>query len=187
MFSYNEYLQNKTQIQRNISFIPGPEGPPGGQGPQGPTGPEGPVTYSIVPKIYAGNFYTNNLSSLSIPTNQSVFFSTGGVVQGTEEIKQVTETSFKINLVGIYHVLYQLSITGYARVVLTLNGTPLQFTYNSYDAGEGISQISFSTLINVTSENSMLTLQNVSGIDLNLQSISDGDTICNITIVKLQA
>lgn len=130
MFSYNDYIQKKTRVQRNISFIPGPEGPAGEPGPKGEQGPTGPLTYSIVPTLSAANFYTNTFTSASIGHLNSIPFLTNGVIKGNN-IKPITGTSgtkFELVKVGYYSIAYQVSLSTSADLQISLNGTPLTGT-----------------------------------------------------------
>jgi hypothetical protein len=192
-FSYNEYMQRKTQIQRNISFIPGPEGPPGAQGPKGDTGPTGPVTYTIVPPLSSLNCYTMPLTQIDqtdllmeIPDGQNIPFTTLGVVAGPD-IRNVSPYAFLIKSIGYYQVFYQISITGYGKVVLTTNsGTEYKPSCVSTDMTTNIGYLTCSTLINITTPNTIISLKNITSDILYLNVIDDDSLMTNILITKIQ-
>lgn len=192
MLNYSDYIKKKTNVQRNISFIPGPEGPAGPQGPKGATGPVGPLTYTIVPKVSAANFYTNTYASLDIPSNSSIPFISQGVNTGTD-ITQISSTQINLASVSTYSVSYQVSIATDVDIQLTLNQAPVIGTlvgrklvgnnltpilqagvaygiftleYLSYLQNSGITSgvelVSYTTIIKTTTPNTVLSLKNVS-------------------------
>jgi len=222
MFSYNEYMQRRTQVQRNISFIPGPEGPPGAQGPKGDTGPVGPVTYSIVPTMSVANFYTNTIQSLDIARSLNVPFLSNGIIKGTNISRASTvegdsSTLFLIKTPGVYQVSYQISIASSANIQLSLNdvlvnGTMVgrrlaasnifQILNLGVQMGEfsqafitavqnsgidpGSELLSFSSIIQTITPNSILSVKNVIADTITLKVAKNGELLTNLTIVELQ-
>jgi hypothetical protein len=216
MFNYSEYMQRKTQVQRNISFIPGPEGPPGAAGPKGDTGPVGPVTYSIVPTQSAANYYTNSLSSITIGEGLNIPFITQGINVGTD-ITQPSSTTFLLKTPGTYNISYQISIASSANFELTLNeqsvvGTLIgrrlaasnifeilqlgvsmgEFSQAFVDAiiqteiNSGYELLSHSTVIKTEFPNMVLSIKNKIASSIILKVGKTGEALTNITITKLQ-
>jgi len=191
MFSYNEYMQKRTQVQRNISFIPGPEGPPGAQGPQGPTGPQGPIIYTVIPPMSSINYYTMPITQVDtadtqivIPNEQLIPFTTKGLVTGTD-VRSVSPFIFLIKDAGYYQVFYQVSITGFGKTVLQINNVEYAPSKVGTDMLENTGFLTCSTIIQTTSPNSTISLKNVSG-DLLYLNVLDTDLLMtNLTITKI--
>ncbi len=191
MFSYNEYMQKRTQVQRNISFIPGPEGPPGAQGPQGPTGPQGPIIYTVIPPMSSINYYTMPITEVDttdtqmiIPNEQLIPFTTKGLVTGTD-VRSVSPFIFLIKDAGYYQVFYQVSITGFGKTVLQINNVEYAPSKVGTDMLENTGFLTCSTIIQTTSPNSTISLKNVSG-DLLYLNVLDTDLLMtNLTITKI--
>ena len=191
MFSYNEYMKNRTQIQRNISFIPGPEGPPGAQGPTGPQGPLGPTIYTVVPPMSSINYYTmpknqidTTATQIAIQNQQLIPFTTKGLVTGTS-IRSITPFVFLLQDIGYYQVFYQVSITGLGKVILLVNSVEYEPSTVGIDTQGATGLLNCSTIIQTTSQNSTISLKNVSGDILSLNVIDNDVLMTNLTITKI--
>ena len=197
MFSYNDYMQKKTRLQRNISFIPGPEGPPGAQGPVGPQGPQGETRYTILPPMSSINVYTMSSTSIdvtdtniTIQNDQCIPFTTQALNVGASQtapglnINVRSSYVFLIRDPGYYQVFYQVSITGLGKVVLTIDNDEYLPSKVGLDMGDNKGFLTCSTIIHLT-QSALISLKNVSGDVLTLSAIDTDVLMTNLTITKI--
>lgn len=69
--------------------------------------------------------------------------------------------SFNLTLIGSYQVLFEVSITEAGQLLLTLNGTDLEYTV--VGRATGASQIVGMAIVTTTVINSLLTVRNPAG------------------------
>ena len=115
-------------------------------GPAGPMGPTGIIHFS--------DFYAlmppDNSSTIAI--GGDIEFPNTGVSNGI--ITLINSTSFNLPNIGIYEVLFQVSVNEAAQLGLTLNGLVLQDTVVT-----GTNQVIGLSLIKTTVVNSILTVK----------------------------
>ena len=174
----------------------GPQGPQGEPGPQGPigltgaTGPQGPQGEPGTAGGVLGfaDFYAlmppDNSATIAPGTN--VNFPENGSISNTS-INRLTDDTFSLVESGSYLVMFQVSITETGQLVLTLNGEPLAFTVSGRATGS--SQIVGFNIIETTTENSILSVQNPAGnaAALTITPVAGGTNAvsAHLTIVRL--
>ena len=133
----------------------GPQGPVGETGPVGPQGPAGTV-------LGFGDFYAlmppDNAATVAPGTDVS--FPQDGPNSGTSIVRAGAD-SFTLTEIGVYQVLFQVSVTEAGQLMLTLNGADLPYTVVGRDTGS--SQIVGMALVETTAANSLLTVRNPEG------------------------
>lgn len=126
--------------------------PPGPVGPQGPAG--GVLGYA--------DFYAlmppDNAATVAPGTDVS--FPQDGPNSGTT-IVRTGASSFNLAEIGTYQVLFQVSVTEAAQLILTLNGADLEYTV--VGRATGTSQIIGVAIVETTAVNSILTVRNPAG------------------------
>ena len=100
-----------------------PPGPAGPQGPVGETGPAGGILgyadfYALMPP--------DNTATVAPGTDVS--FPQDGPNSGTT-IVRTGANAFYLTEIGTYQVLFQVSVTEAAQLILTLNGADLEYTF----------------------------------------------------------
>ncbi len=70
-------------------------------------------------------------------------------------------SSFNLAEIGTYQVLFQVSVTEAAQLILTLNGADLEYTV--VGRATGTSQIIGVAIVETTAVNSILTVRNPAG------------------------
>jgi len=166
---------------KNLCAIcpPGPQGPAGEVGPTGPqgpvgeTGPVGPqgATGAIGPTGPQGNpggilsyaeFYALMPpdNSTTIAPGADVSFPQNGPMSNTN-IVRLSSSSFNLENIGTYLILFQVSITEAEQLILTLNDEELPYSVSG--RATGTSQIVGIALVTTTAVNSVLTVRNHAG------------------------
>ena len=139
----------------------GPVGPQGEIGPQGPVGPAGPIGPAGGVLAFA-DFYAlmppDNADTVA--TGEDVSFPQDGPNSGTG-ISRLSDTSFNLEDVGTYQVLFEVSVTEPGQLILTLNGADLAYTV--VGRATGTSQIVGMALVTTAVANSVLTVRNPEG------------------------
>ena len=145
----------------------GPTGPTGATGPQGPVGETGPqgIQGEVGPQGPAGvvanfaDFYAlmpaDNATQVGV--GEDVAFPQNGPTSNST-ITRLTDNSFSLSEVGTYLVMFQVSVTEPAQLVLTLNGE--EIPYSVVGRAAGASQIVETILITTTIATSTLTVRN---------------------------
>lgn len=138
-----------------IKCVPGPQGPVGETGPEGPQGPAGGVLgyadfYALMPPDNAA----------TVAPGTDVSFPQDGPNSG-ESIVRAGADSFNLTEIGVYQVLFQVSVTEAGQLILTLNGADLEYTVAG--RATGVSQIVGMAIVETTSVNSILTVRNPAG------------------------
>ena len=148
----------------------GPAGPQGPAGVAGPVGPQGPIgeTGATGPQGPAGgvlgyaDFYAlmppDNAATVAPGTDVS--FPQDGPNSGTG-IARSGPDSFNLAEIGVYQVLFQVSVTEAGQLILTLNGADLPYTVAG--RATGVSQIVGMAIVETTVTDSVLTVRNPEG------------------------
>ena len=152
---------------QGIQGEPGPTGATGPQGPVGETGPQGPqgIQGEVGPQGPAGvvanfaDFYALMPADNATPVGvgEDVAFPQNGPTSNST-ITRLTDNSFSLSEVGTYLVMFQVSTTEPAQLVLTLNGE--EIPYSVVGRAAGTSQIVETILITTTIATSTLTVRN---------------------------
>ena len=139
----------------------GETGPAGSQGPVGETGPVGPQGPAGGVLNYA-DFYAlmppDNAATVAPGTDVS--FPQDGPNSGSGIVRSGPD-SFNLAEIGVYHVLFQVSVTEAGQLILTLNGADLEYTVAG--RATGASQIIGMAIVETTVINSVLTVRNPEG------------------------
>ena len=145
----------------------GPAGPQGIQGEAGPVGPAGPQGIQGEAGPAGGVLSFADFYALMPPDNAAtvapgtdVSFPQDGPNSGAD-ITRLGADSFELGPIGTYQVLFQVSVTEAAQLILTLNGEDLAYTVAG--RATGTSQIVGMALVETTTENSVLTVRNPEG------------------------
>ncbi|MBO4854358.1 MAG: collagen-like protein [Oscillospiraceae bacterium] len=148
----------------------GPTGPQGPAGATGPVGPQGPVgeTGPTGPQGSAGgvlnyaDFYAlmppDNAATVAPGTDVS--FPQNGPNSGAG-IARTGASSFNLSLIGVYQILFEVSVDEAGQLLLTLNGADLAYTV--VGRATGASQIVGMAIIETTTVDSILTVRNPAG------------------------
>jgi len=133
----------------------GPQGPQGEQGIQGEVGPQGPA--GVVANF--ADFYELMPADNATPVGagEDVAFPQNGPTSNST-ITRLTDNSFSLSEVGTYLVMFQVSTTEPAQLVLTLNDE--EIPYSVVGSAAGASQIVETILITTTIATSTLTVRN---------------------------
>ena len=139
----------------------GPQGEIGPQGPQGEVGPQGPQGEPGTVISYA-DFYALMPpdNAATVAPGADVAFPQNGPIANTN-IGRLTDSSFLLAPIGIYQVLFQVSVTEAGQLVLTLNGEELEYTV--VGRATGASEIVGMAIVATEVENSVLTVRNPTG------------------------
>jgi len=128
-------------------------GQQGAIGPQGLTGPAGPAAPSQFAQFFA-----------LMPDDNSATVAIGGAVDfpqnGPEigDIVRLGDDTFELPDVGIYRVTFIVSVDEAGQLVLTLNGSELDYTV--FGRATGTSQITGEALVTTTAPDSVLAVNN---------------------------
>lgn len=111
--------------------------------------------------------------ALMTPDNAATFapgtdvsFPQDGPNSGTS-IARINATSFNLAEIGVYQILFQVSITEAGQLILSLNGADLAYTV--VGRATGTSQIIGMAIVATTVINSVLTVRNPAG---NLEALT---------------
>ena len=133
----------------------GPQGPGGETGPAGPQGPAGGVlNYADFYALMPGD------NSATVAPGTDVSFPQDGPNSGSG-IARSGPASFTLADIGVYQVLFQVSVTEAGQLILTLNGADLAYTVAG--RATGASQIIGMAIVETTVINSILTVRNPEG------------------------
>lgn len=135
---------------------PGPQGRPGPQGDPGPIGRTGPAGTSEFAEFFA-LMPPDNAATVAPGTD--VDFPQDGPTSGT--ITRTGPDSFNLAETGTYRIAFNVSVTEAGQLILTLNGADLAYTVTG--RATGTSQITGESLVQTTSDNSILTVRNPAG------------------------
>jgi hypothetical protein len=153
----------QTQLIQQLQLIvnEGGIGVVGPQGPVGPTGPQGPAGTGGI--LDFADFYAlmppDNAATVGVGTD--VDFPQDGPASGSGLIARLGPDSFNLAEIGVYEVLFQVSVTEAGQLILTLNGADLAYTV--VGRATGTSQIVGMAIVRTTTINSILTVRNPAG------------------------
>ncbi len=146
--------------------FPGPIGPAGPQGEVGPAGPQGEVG-PAGPQGENGIINFADFYALMPPDNSAtvapgtdVSFPQDGP-NSNSGIARAGASSFTLADIGVYQVLFQVSVTEAGQLVLTLNGEDLEYTV--VGRATEVSQIVGMAIVETTVIDSVLTVRNPAG------------------------
>ncbi len=175
-----DYVQ--TYVQSKIATISaGPQGPAGPTGNAGPAGPAGGV-------IAFADFFAlmppDNAATVAPGTDVS--FPQDGPTSGG--IFRVGSSAFQLSSIGVYQVIFQVSVSEAGQLILTLNGADLAYTV--VGRATGTSQIIGMALVETTTADSILTVRNPAGnaIALTITPLAGGTrpVSAHLVITRLQ-
>lgn len=148
----------------------GPAGPTGPIGPAGPTGPTGPTGTLAFADFFAMMPPDN---PATIAAGSDITFPQNGPTSASA-ITRISAATFNLAAVGIYQVMFQVSVGEAGQLVLTLNGTEQAFTV--VGRATGTSQIVGISLLTTSAPNSILTVRNPTGsaVALTITPIAGG-------------
>lgn len=157
-----------TQLQQIITEggigVVGPTGPVGPQGPVGSTGPTGAQGATGTGGILDfADFFAlmppDNAATVGAGTD--VDFPQDGPSSGSGLIARLGPNSFNLTDIGVYEVLFQVSVSEAGQLILTLNGADLAYTV--VGRATGTSQIVGMAIVQTSTVNSILTVRNPAG------------------------
>ncbi|MBE2978312.1 collagen-like protein, partial [Priestia megaterium] len=157
--------------------VQGEPGPPGAQGvagpigPQGPAGPAGPAGVQGVagPAGPAGGVLAFADFYALMPPDNTVPVAPGSDVDfprdgpnGGAQISRIGADTFNLSAIGVYQVLFQVSVDEAGQLVLTLNSGAgaAELAYTVVGRATGTSQIVGLALVQTSVVNSILTVRN---------------------------
>lgn len=132
----------------------------GPQGPTGATGPQGPAGAALDFADFFALMPPDNAATVAI--GGDVDFPQDGPSSGTGLIARTGADTFNLAEIGVYEVLFQVSVTEPGQLVLTLDsgGGPVVLSYTVAGRATGTSQIVGMALVQTTVINSILTVRN---------------------------
>ena len=133
----------------------GPQGDPGPTGPAGATGPAGGLLdfadfYALMPPDNAA----------TVAVGASVEFPQNGPTMASG-ITRITPSTFNLASIGVYQVMFQVSITEAGQLILSLDGIELDYTV--VGRATGTSQITGVALVETSAPNGVLSVNNPIG------------------------
>lgn len=135
---------------------PGPTGPTGATGPQGPAGTPGTLDFADFYALMPGD------NAATVAPGSDVQFPQDGPSSGSGLIARSGNHQFILTDIGVYQVLFQVSVTEAGQLVLTLDsgGGPQELAYTVVGRATGTSQIVEMALVRTTVVDSILTVRN---------------------------
>jgi hypothetical protein len=100
-------------------------------------------------------------NAATVAPGTDVSFPQDGPTSGTGGITRTGPSSFNLSEIGVYQVLFQVSVSEAGQLILTLNGADLAYTV--VGRATGTSQIIGMALVETTSVDSILTVRNPAG------------------------
>ncbi|MED1716469.1 collagen-like protein [Brevibacillus laterosporus] len=133
---------------------PGAAGSTGATGATGSTGATGILSFADFFALMPPD------NAATVAPGTDVSFPQNGPTSGTT-IARTGPSTFNLTAIGIYEVLFQVSVTEPGQLILTLNGADLAYTV--VGRATGTSQIVGMALVQTTVINSILTVRNPAG------------------------
>jgi hypothetical protein len=99
-------------------------------------------------------------------------------------ITRNSSSAFNLASIGVYHVTFQASTTEAGQLMLTLNGSPLQYT--AVGRATGTNQIVGTVMVETTIINSVLSVTNASAGVLTLTPFAGGPQPVSAHLVILR-
>lgn len=161
----------------------GPQGPTGPQGPVGETGPAGPAGGVLNYAAFYALMPPDNAATVAPGTDVS--FPQDGPNSGTG-IVRTGPSSFHLADIGVYHVLFEVSVDQAGQLLLTLNGADLAYTV--VGRATGASQIVGMATVETTAINAILTVRNPAGnaAALTITPLAGGTSPVSAHLIILQ-
>lgn len=135
-----------------------PPGPPGPEGPEGPAGapgaPGGVLGFADFFALMPGD------NADTVGGGTPVDFPQDGPSSGTS-ITRLSDSTFNLAEIGVYQVLFQVSVDEAGQLVLALGATELAYT--KVGRATGTSQIVGMALVETFAENQILSVRNPTG------------------------
>jgi len=156
--------------------LPGPLGPIGPIGIQGLVGPIGPIGLPGLNGSYSSAYFFALMpgdNTATIAPGADLSFPQNGPIFGLD-ILRLGASSFSLVSVGIYQVLFQVSITESAQLCIVLNAG--QNPNTVVGRATGTSQVVGMCLVQTTLPNSILSIRNPLGqpIALTMTPVAGG-------------
>ncbi|MGG1629539.1 collagen-like protein [Rossellomorea sp. NRS-1567] len=152
-------IQGETGAQgpQGIQGETGAQGPQGIQGETGAQGPQGPAGVSEFADFFA-LMPTDNAAT--VPPGGDVDFPQDGPQSGG--IFRTGADTFNLSDIGVYQVLFQVSVDEAGQLVLTLDsgGGAIELAYTVVGRATGTSQIVGIAIVETSVINSILTVRN---------------------------
>jgi len=166
----------------------GPTGATGTAGPTGPTGATGATGTTGTSGIGSfADFFAlmppDNAATVAPGTDVS--FPQNGPSSATG-IFRIGPASFNLSDIGTYQILFQVSVSEFGQLILTLNGADLAYTVSGRSSGT--TQIVGMALVQTTVVNSILTVRNPAGnaVALTVQPLAGGTRAVSAHLVITQ-
>jgi hypothetical protein len=163
----------------------GPAGLPGPPGPPGATGPAGPAGSVLDFAHFFALMPPDNAATVAVGAD--VDFPQDGPESGGVIARTGADT-FNLAAIGTYHVEFQVSVNEPGQLILTLNGSDLDYTV--VGRATGTSQISGSALVTTSAIDSILTVRNPAGNStaLTITPLAGGtrQVSAQLTIMRVQ-
>jgi len=96
-------------------------------------------------------------NAATVVPGTDVSFPQNGPISGTD-ISRTSASSFSLDLIGTYQILFQVGVSEADQLVLTLNGAELDYTVVGRTTGT--SQIVGIAIVTTTTTDSILTVRN---------------------------
>lgn len=139
------------------------DGKRGRRGKQGIQGIQGIPGIDGIPGIInVSHFYSlmppNNAATIAI--GAPINFNNDGP-SNNSDISRISATTFNLSSIGLYEIMFQVSINEAAQLVIVINGTELDYTV--VGRATGTNQITGISIISTTIPNSVLSINNPIG------------------------
>ena len=174
---------------QGIAGVTGPTGAPGSATSTGATGPTGATGASGGLLAFADFFALMPPdNAATVAAGSDVSFPQDGPTDGSSFIARTGPSSFNLANIGVYQVIFQVSVTEAGQLILTLNGSDLAYTV--VGRATGTSQIVGVALVQTTVVNSLLTVRNPAGNStaLTITPLAGGTrpVSAHLTITQIQ-
>ena len=127
-------------------------------------------------------------NAATVAAGSDVSFPQDGPTDGSSFIARTGPSSFNLANIGVYQVIFQVSVTEAGQLILTLNGSDLAYTV--VGRATGTSQIVGVALVQTTVVNSLLTVRNPAGNStaLTITPLAGGTrpVSAHLTITQIQ-
>jgi hypothetical protein len=148
---------------QGVPGVAGPQGPQGVPGVAGPQGPQGVPGGALDFADFYALMPSDNSATVAVGGN--VNFPQDGPSSGTGMIARIGADTFNLTNIGVYQILFQVSVGEAGQLVITLDsgGGPVELPYTVVGRATGTTQIVGMTLVQTSVVNSMLSISNPPG------------------------
>ena len=126
-------------------------------------------------------------NAATVAPGTDVSFPQNGPSSGAD-ISRTGPSSFNLTQIGTYQIMFQVSVTEAAQLILTLNGADLAYTV--VGRATGTSQIVGISIVETASVNSILTVRNPAGnaAAITITPLAGGTrpVSAHLTIIQIQ-